>query len=744
MSKTKQALWTKFGGKEFFARMAENAKNDGEGNEIYQTYATKDVATTTADGLLSKDDKSKLNKIAAGAQVNAIESISANGTALSPDDHKNVDIPLATSEVDGLLPKEKFPLIPAEPVAGADRIYSFDDTNGTSWQTIVKEYVGNMILDQQGTPVTDEKGDIMYEEEAVPLWLSYKGTEFGARRAYEDHTGQNINEALATKTTMSQVNNAIEAALANYGGFVVVGSLTDGHPDVANPSERFIYLYKDPQLSVTDPYTEWIYTSSHEWDVIGETTIDVTGKQDSLSALPSMAASKFLQTDANQNIVWGNLPQMSGATSSAAGTAGTVPAPTAGDQAKFLKGDGTWDTVADSPLFMATYTATTGNAMKAAIQSGKAVMCNARGYAPSQFGLLGKCDLNNNKYQFLYIYKNTNAYAQQLGDIAFRMVFCNNSGSSSWFGQFAQLTFKAPTAAGQVMKSASNGSGEFDWTLSTVSEVPTSAVGDAGKVLSVNSSGTAEWILPSNMTGATASTDGASGLVPAPLAEEKDKFLKGDGTWAAPPEANLANYYYDDSGNGLSAKRTGYGNSYNTSLLGSSGNMNAHDLSARFYINWGGSVKNFFSVETTDSGASRIGFGSDSINASAMRYLLPTPVANKYAKTDANGKITWGDVPSLPSPTINDSLLLGQADGSETWTALENDVFGTRLPGEETGEPMYDASSTDQLWTGFAGKEFGAARAYADQDGNNIKATYATKEDLNAALGDIESLLAAL
>ena len=148
MSKTKQALWTKFGGKEFFARMAENAKNDSEGNKICQTYATKDVATTTADGLLSKDDKSKLNNIAAGAQVNAIESISANGTALSPDDHKNVDIPLATSEVDGLLPKEKFPLIPAAPEVGADRIYSFDDTNGTSWQTIVKEYVGNMILDQ--------------------------------------------------------------------------------------------------------------------------------------------------------------------------------------------------------------------------------------------------------------------------------------------------------------------------------------------------------------------------------------------------------------------------------------------------------------------------------------------------------------------------------------------------------------------------------------------------------------------
>lgn len=37
---------------------------------------------------------------------------------------------------------------------------------------------------------------------------------------------------------------------------------------------------------------------------------------------------------------------------------------------------------------------------------------------------------------------------------------------------------------------------------------------------------------PSTMTGATAETDGASGLVPAPKAGEQNKFLRGDGTWA--------------------------------------------------------------------------------------------------------------------------------------------------------------------------------------------------------------------
>ena len=36
------------------------------------------------------------------------------------------------------------------------------------------------------------------------------------------------------------------------------------------------------------------------------------------------------------------------------------------------------------------------------------------------------------------------------------------------------------------------------------------------------------------MTGASASTNGVTGLVPTPIAGDQDKFLKGDGTWATP------------------------------------------------------------------------------------------------------------------------------------------------------------------------------------------------------------------
>lgn len=60
--------------------------------------------------------------------------------------------------------------------------------------------------------------------------------------------------------------------------------------------------------------------------------------------------------------------------------------------------------------------------------------------------------------------------------------------------------------------------------------------GIAGQVLRINSEGVAGWGNDSDtkyavMNAATASTDGAPGLVPAPAKGKQNAFLKGDGTW---------------------------------------------------------------------------------------------------------------------------------------------------------------------------------------------------------------------
>lgn len=60
------------------------------------TYST---ATTSANGLMSSADKSKLDGIAVGAQVNVLESVKINGTALTPTS-KAVDITVPTKVSD--------------------------------------------------------------------------------------------------------------------------------------------------------------------------------------------------------------------------------------------------------------------------------------------------------------------------------------------------------------------------------------------------------------------------------------------------------------------------------------------------------------------------------------------------------------------------------------------------------------------------------------------------------------------
>ena len=106
---------------------------------------------------------------------------------------------------------------------------------------------------------------------------------------------------------------------------------------------------------------------------------------------------------------------------------------------------------------------------------------------------------------------------------------------------------------------------------------------------------------------------------------------------------------------------------------------------------------------------------------------------------------------SLPVATESDSVLFtAEPNGEAAWVQMEKTVYGSIMTDEE-GTPILDEEGktiqdedTATLWTGFNGKGFGAERAAADENGNNIVATYATKTDVETALGDIETLLAAI
>ena len=78
--------------------------------------------------------------------------------------------------------------------------------------------------------------------------------------------------------------------------------------------------------------------------------VELDDKQDKLTAGDNITINP------NTNIISANYPDVIGATSSTAGTRGLVPAPAAGDEDKFLKGNGTWGSVSAGSASLAGLT----------------------------------------------------------------------------------------------------------------------------------------------------------------------------------------------------------------------------------------------------------------------------------------------------------------------------------------------------------------------------------------------------
>lgn len=194
---------------------------------------------------------------------------------------------------------------------------------------------------------------------------------------------------------------------------------------------------------------------------------------------------------------------MVGATSSTAGAAGLVPTPAAGQQGKTLLGSGAWGQ--DPDLTNA----------KSAGQIGNAAYVSSDG------------DLNN--------YTSAGVYYFGTG-----LTLSNGpSGATNGFLHVSVVNSLSPTVQTFIRTT----------TAGPISYVRSRATG---------SSPWNSWIKQTYdidaMTGATASTDGTKGLVPAPSAGEQAEYLLGDGTWgkdadvvAAKAVSQIGNVPYVDS-----------------------------------------------------------------------------------------------------------------------------------------------------------------------------------------------------
>lgn len=202
-----------------------------------------------------------------------------------------------------------------------------------------------------------------------------------------------------------------------------------------------------------------------------------------------------------------------GATSSDDGSSGLVPAPTAGKQNQYLRGDGTWQTP----------TNTTYSVFKAASSTSS----GGTGLVPAPAA--------GNQNQYLrgdgtWATPTNTTYGSATQDAAGLMSAADKTkldGIASGANKYTHPSYTA------------RNSGLYKITVDST--------GHVSGVTSVSKADITGLGIPSSDTtysafkAATADAAGGTGLVPAPSAGENDEYLRGDGTWATPTNTTYSN-----------------------------------------------------------------------------------------------------------------------------------------------------------------------------------------------------------
>lgn len=220
---------------------------------------------------------------------------------------------------------------------------------------------------------------------------------------------------------------------------------------------------------------------------------------------------------------------MGAASASAAGKAGLVPAPAAGAQGKYLRGDGTWQTPPNTTYAKAN-TSTLGLVMIGYAENGKNY--------PVELDGSGKMFVN-------VPWTDTNTTYGVVGANGSTGLVKNGSTVTSASGYTA-----CPIVSGVPYYKDTN------TTYANMKAATASAAGAAGLVPAPAAGkqtsflrGDGTWVVPTNTTYGLASTS-ANGLL-RQLNGSTSNFMRGDGTWATPPNTTYA--VANESTNGLMA-----------------------------------------------------------------------------------------------------------------------------------------------------------------------------------------------
>lgn len=314
-------------------------------------------------------------------------------------------------------------------------------------------------------------------------------------------------------------NTTYNEATADTLGLVKIGYS-------ANGKNYPVALDGNGKMYVNVPWTDTNTTYTN----MGAASASAAGKAGLVPAPAAGAQAKYLRGDGTwqtpPNTTYSN---MGGATSSAAGSAGLVPAPAAGKQASFLRGDGTW-VVPTNTTYAKANTTTLGLVMIGYAENGKNY--------PVELDSSGKMYVN-------VPWTDTNTTYGVVGANGSTGLVKNGSTVTSASGYTA-----CPIVGGIPYYKDTN------TTYANMKAATASAAGAAGLVPAPAAGkqasflrGDGTWVVPTNTTYGLASTT-ANGLL-RQLNGSTSSFMRGDGTWATPPNTTYA--VANESTNGLMA-----------------------------------------------------------------------------------------------------------------------------------------------------------------------------------------------
>lgn len=313
-------------------------------------------------------------------------------------------------------------------------------------------------------------------------------------------------------------NTTYNEATADTLGLVKIGYASNG--------KNYAVLLANGKMYVNVPWTD----NNTTYTNMGAASASAAGKAGLVPAPAAGAQAKYLRGDGTwqtpPNTTYSN---MGGATSSAAGSAGLVPAPAAGKQASFLRGDGTW-VIPTNTTYAKANTTTLGLVMIGYSENGKNY--------PVELDSSGKMYVN-------VPWTDTNTTYGVVGANGSTGLVKNGSTVTSASGYTA-----CPIVGGIPYYKDTN------TTYANMKAATASAAGAAGLVPAPAAGkqasflrGDGTWVVPTNTTYGLASTT-ANGLL-RQLNGSTSSFMRGDGTWATPPNTTYA--VANESTNGLMA-----------------------------------------------------------------------------------------------------------------------------------------------------------------------------------------------